>query len=58
MEDLDNRRRNRFSGLAESAGVFLEIGLHILKHQIEDRFPLFVLPLLDINQPKIEKPRV
>lgn len=49
MYYFDGLRGNGISGLTERANEFLEIGIHVLKYQVEDSLAFLVLTLFDIH---------
>jgi hypothetical protein len=48
--DLDSFDRNVLSSLAKASDKFLEIGVHVLKNQIQDCLAFFILPLFHVQQ--------
>lgn len=40
--------------MTEAFDVFSEIGVHVLKHQIQYRIPFFIFTLLEIQQPTVK----
>ena len=49
--NLNSISRNVLSRLTETPNEFLEISVHILKHQVQHCLPFFILTLFHIHQP-------
>ena len=47
---LDSFDRNVLPSLAKASDKFLEIGVHVLKNQIQNCLAFFILPLFHVQQ--------
>lgn len=55
---LHSFRRHHVPFLSEASDVLLEVGVHVLKYQVQDGLSLFILPLFEIKQPGRKRLRI